>query len=141
MCDKTKPCTLEIIASDYKEELFALIDGYGFSVYGNMEIVILDAQETIDINKNIQNIRLAYTDKNEFDENKIVKGLFVKVNSKETLGADLYFNFALEFNEEQKSDIVVFANETEEIWLLEVVEGNKTIVFEYGVLYRYFFVN
>ena len=58
-------------------------------------------EETIDKVKNLQNIRFAYIDKKVFDENKIAKGLFVKLNSKETLGIDLYFNFGLEFVEEQ----------------------------------------
>ena len=133
-CNQSKQCTLEIIGQEYAEEMINQVSEWGFSTFGTLEIIILDANETIEKVKNEQNICFAYTDKKVFDENKIAKGLFVKLNSKETLGNDLYFNFGFEFVEEQTSDIIVFAKNTEEIWFLEVVDGCKTIVFEFSIL-------
>ena len=71
------------------------------------------------------------------DKEKIIGGLFVKFDV--TGGTNdapftIYYNFALQFSEEQKSDIEFSYEGSDETCKLEVVEGKKTIVFEYSIL-------
>jgi hypothetical protein len=68
-------------------------------------------------------------------ENKIVAGLFVKfdvANGTDDVLFTIYYNFGLQFSEEQASNISV-TYDGSEYWYLEVVKENKTIVFEYSV--------
>ena len=95
---------------------------------GNFEVVVLDKQETCD------NIQIYIFDSIETD--KIVEGLFVKfevTNGTKDVLFTIYYNFGLQFSEEQTSNIRVTYDESE-YWDLEVVEENKTIVFEYSII-------
>jgi hypothetical protein len=119
--------TLEDLAEKYNEKIIAQAKSMAGAMIGNFEVVVLNKQETLE---NIQN----YT----FDsivENKIVAGLFVKfdvTNGTDDVLFTIYYNFGLQFSEEQASNIRV-TYDGSEYWYLEVVEGNKTIVFEYSV--------
>lgn len=119
--------TLEDLAEKYNEKIIAQAKSMAGTMIGNFEVVVLNKQETLE---NIQN----YT----FDsivENKIVAGLFVKfdvTNGTDDILFTIYYNFGLQFSEEQASNIRV-TYDGSEYWYLEVVEGNKTIVFEYSV--------
>jgi hypothetical protein len=126
-CKTAKPCTLEIIGQDFSQQILAQARINAGSMTGDFEIVVLDAEST---KQNIQN----YTT-SAFDEDKITKGLFVKfdvTNGGEITLFTIYYNFGLQFSEEQTSD-VSFTYDGTETWFLEVVEGNKTILFEYSI--------
>jgi hypothetical protein len=95
---------------------------------GEFEVVVLEAQTTK------ENIQMYRFDSIEID--KIVAGLFVKVEI--TCGTEyvldtIYYNFGLQFSEDQDSDISV-THDGSEYWELEVVEENKTVVFEYSIV-------
>ena len=65
-----------------------------------------------------------------------VAGLFVKFDVTYG-GADvlftIYYNFGLQFSEEQ-SENVELTYDGIETWSLDVVENNKTILFEYSIV-------
>ena len=120
--------TLESLGEKYNNQLIAqakLMAGY---MTGNFEVVVLDKQETCD------NIQIYIFDSIETD--KIVEGLFVKfevTNGTKDVLFTIYYNFGLQFSEEQTSNIRV-THDNSEYWDLEVVEENKTIVFEYSII-------
>ncbi len=102
------------------------------SMTGNFEVVVLGKEETL---ANIEN----YTFDNRLDKTKIIAGLFVKfdvIMDGENIAFTIYYNFGLQFSEEQKEDIGV-TYDGSEIWYLEVVNGNQTILFEYSIAIRY----
>ena len=127
-CGVEKPCSLEIIGNDYKEELLNQARLMAGSMTGNYEVVVLGKEETL---SNIEN----YTFATMMDKTKIVGGLFVKfdvIMDGENIAFTIYYNFGLQFSEEQKEDVGV-TYDGSEIWYLEVVDGNKTILFEYSI--------
>jgi hypothetical protein len=127
-CGVEKPCSLEIIGNDYKEELLNQARLMAGSMTGNYEVVVLGKEETL---SNIEN----YTFAPMMDKTKIVGGLFVKfdvIMDGENIAFTIYYNFGLQFSEEQNEDIGV-TYDGSEIWYLEVVDGNKTILFEYSI--------
>ena len=127
-CGVEKPCSLEIIGNDYKEELLNQARLMAGSMTGNYEVVVLGKEETL---SNIEN----YTFATMMDKTKIVGGLFVKfdvIMDGENIAFTIYYNFGLQFSEEQNEDIGVTYDGCE-IWYLEVVDGNKTILFEYSI--------
>ena len=64
-----------------------------------------------------------------------MSGLFVKFDvtygTQETLFT-IYHIFRLQLNEEQTKNVAFTYFQSNEIWYLEIVEGNKTISFEYS---------
>ena len=131
-CGDKKDCSLTIIGNDYKEELLNQARLMAGSMTGNFEVVVLGKEETL---ANIEN----YTFDNRLDKTKIIAGLFVKfdvIMDGENIAFTIYYNFGLQFSEEQKEDIGV-TYDGSEIWYLEVVNGNQTILFEYSIAIRY----
>ena len=43
-------------------------------------------------------------------------------------------NFGLQLSEEQTNDVAFTYSKSDETWYLEVVEGNKNILFEYSIV-------
>lgn len=128
VCGYKKDCSLEIIGNDYKEELLNRARLMAGSMTGNCEVVVLGKEETL---LNIEN----YTFATMMDKTKIVGGLFVKFDVilyGENIEFTIYYNFGLQFSEEQKEDIGV-TYDGSEIWYLEVVDGNETILFDYSI--------
>lgn len=128
-CGAIKPCTLEIIANDFGDSLLAQAQLMAGTMTGDFEVVVLDAQSTV------QQIS-QYIFLNEIDTEKITGGIFVKLDV--TYGGQdvlftIYYNFGLQFSELQSADVGVTYTGSEETWFLEVVEGNKTILFEYSI--------
>lgn len=128
-CNENALCTLQLIGEDFSESLLKQAALNSGTLIGDYEIVVLDAEATIN---NIEN----YIFLDEFDKDKIVAGLFVKFDV--TFGGEntlftIYYNFGLQFSEEQSKDISVTYEGSAEVWELEVVEGNKTILFEYSI--------
>ena len=128
-CKTPKACTLEIIGRDYSNDILNQARINAGALTGNFEIVVLDKESTI---QNLQNYKTS-----SMDKEKIIGGLFVKFDV--TGGINdapftIYYNFALQFSEEQKSDIEFSYEGSDETWKLEVVDGNKTILFEYSIL-------
>ena len=96
---------------------------------GTFEIVVLDATKT---KENIQ----SYSFSPVIDLDKITGGLFVKfdvTNGGETILYTIYYNFGLQFSEEQTENLQVTFNNWVDVWELEIVEQNKTILFEYSI--------
>ena len=127
-CGDKKDCSLTIIGNDYKEELLNQARLMAGSMTSNFEVVVLGKEETL---SNIEN----YTFATMMDKTKIVGGLFVKfdvIMVGENIAFTIYYNFGLQFSEEQNEDIGVTYDGCE-IWYLEVVDGNKTILFEYSI--------
>ncbi len=128
-CGQATDCTLEILGQTYSEEILAQARTNAGTLTGNFEIVVLDAQGTA------ENLDLEFLKSSPFDTDKIVGGLFVKFEV-ELFGEPydtVYYNYGLQFSEEQTSDIAFTYDGSDEIWFLEVVEGNKTILFEYSI--------
>ena len=125
-CRQTTDCTLEILGQTYSKEILTQARINAGTLTGNFEVVVLGKEETI--------IRLQnYIISENFDETKLLRGLFVKFDV--TMGGDevlftTYYNFGLQFSDEQLNDIAFTHPDVDEVWLLEVVEGNKTILFE-----------
>lgn len=129
-CGEAKTCTLEILGQDFSEGLLEQARINAGEMTGNFEIVVLNAEKTLE---NIQ----PYVFSADLDKEKIVGGLFVKFDvtngGTETLFT-IYYNFGLQFSEEMTADVAVSFDGSFEAWKLEVVEGNKTIVFEYSIV-------
>ena len=120
---------MEILGRDFSTQILEQARKNAGDLVGKAEIVVLNAQDTI---LHIQN----YIFSPQIDTSKITGGLFVKfdvnLNGEETIFT-VYYNFALQFSEEQTNDIEVSLDQGNESWYLEVVEGNKTILFEYSI--------
>ena len=127
-CGESAECTLEIIGRDFSDAILKQARKNAGTMTGDFEIVTLGAEETV---ANLQH----YTMSEAADYSKIVAGLFVKFDVKisDAEGFTIYYNFGLQFSEELTADIGV-TYDASEVWVLEVVEGNKTIAFEYSVL-------
>ena len=128
-CGDVAECTLETIAQDFADDILRQAEVNAGQMVGDFEIVILEREDTL---RYIEN----YIFVEHLDKGKIVRGLFVKFDV--TYGGEYvllsaYYNFGLEFSEEVTDDIAVSYMGGDEIWMLEVVEGNKKIVFEYSV--------
>lgn len=128
-CKESLPCTLDIIAQDFGTEILEQAKINAGDMDGNFEIVVLDAQNTYE---NLQ----FYLTNPAIDSEKLVAGLFVKFEA--ILNGEIlytaYYNFGLQFIDEQSTDITFTFSGSTEIWLLEVVEGNRTILFEYSIV-------
>lgn len=128
LCQTPKDCSLEILGEDFSKELLNQAYLMAGDMTGNYEVVVLGKEETL---ANIEN----YTFDNRLDKTKIIAGLFVKfdvIMDGENVAFTIYYNFGLQFSEEQNEDIGV-TYDGSEIWYLEVVDGNKTILFEYSI--------
>jgi hypothetical protein len=129
VCGTATDCSLEILAEEYGANMLELGQLYAGTMTGEFEVVILNAEDTY---LNIQN----YITNPTIDPDKITAGLFVKFDVKNG-GTDIlftiYYNFGLQFSEELSQDIAFSYIGSDEIWYLEVVEGNKTIAFEYSI--------
>ena len=128
VCGDKKDCSLEIIGNEFKEELLNQARLMAGHMTGNYEVVVLDKEATL---ANIEN----YTFDTTIDKTKIIAGLFVKLDvtmGGEEIAFTIYYNFGLQFGEEQKEDIGV-TYDGSEIWYLEVVDGDETILFEYSI--------
>ena len=128
-CDSTIDCTLQTLARDYGTQLLEQARKNSGTMQGSFEVVVLDAENTV---LNIQN----YITNPDIDTSKVTGGLFVKFNTSitpESAPITIYYNFALQFCEEQTRDMAFSYTGSEEIWYLEVVDGNKTILFEYSI--------
>ena len=128
VCGDKKDCSLSILGEDFEEALLAQAQLMAGGMTGNYDVVVLGKEETL---ANIEN----YTFGDGMDKTKIVAGLFVKFDV--TFGgADvaftIYYNFGLQFSEEMTEDISVTYDGTE-IWYLEVVDADPTILFEYSI--------
>ena len=124
-----KITTLNSLGEKYKQEILAQARINAGSMVGNFEIVVLDATKT---KENIQ----SYSFSPVIDLDKITAGLFVKfdvTNGGETILYTIYYNFGLQFSEEQTENLQVTFNNWVDVWELEVVEQNKTILFEYSI--------
>jgi hypothetical protein len=129
-CGDKNRCTLEILGEDFSEALMRQATLNAGTMTGNFEIVVLGREQTL------QNIDM-YIFSPNMDKDKVVSGLFVKFDV--TYGGDdvlftIYYNFGLQFSEEVPSDVAVSYEGSGEIWFLETVEGNKTILFEYSII-------
>ena len=129
-CETAKNCTLEIIGADFSSQILERARKNAGDMIGDFSIVVLDSENTI---LNLQNYIIAP----QIDVSKITAGLFVKFDV--TLGGTetlftIYYNFGLQFSEEQIDDLAFTYDGSNEIWFLEVVEGNKTILFEYSIV-------
>ena len=119
--------TLEALGEKYDDQLIDQAKLMAGSMTGNFEVVVLGKQKTIE---NIQNYTF-----DAIETDKIVAGLFVKfdvTNGNKDVLFTIYYNFGLQFSKKQNSNIRV-TYDGSEYWYLEVVEENKTIVFEYSV--------
>ena len=129
-CMSAKECTLKTLGNDFSAQILEQARKNAGELIGNFEIVILDAENTI---LNLQN----YIINPKINDSEITGGLFVKFDvtygTPETLFT-VYYNFGLQFSEEQTDDLAFTYDGSDEIWYLEVVEGNKTILFEYSIL-------
>ena len=124
-----KITTLNSLGEKYKQEILAQARINAGSMVGNFEIVVLDATKT---KENIQ----YYSFSPAIDLDKITGGLFVKfdvTNGGETILYTIYYNFGLQFSEEQTENLQVTFNNWVDVWELEIVEQNKTILFEYSI--------
>ena len=127
-CKAAKSCTLEVMGEDFHDEIMAQARKNAGILTGDFEVVVLGKEETM---LHLQK----YIISENFDETKLVGGLFVKFNI-DFFGepyTTVYYNFGLQFSDEQLSDVTFTHPDVEEEWLLEVVEGNKTILFEYSI--------
>ena len=128
VCKDKKACDLETIARDFSADMFQQARINAGTMTGTFEIVIFDRENTL---TNIEN----YIFSANLDKSKIVKGLFVKfdvTNGGEDVLFTIYYNFGLQFSE-TVSDIGVSYQGSYEVWMLEAVEANPTIVFEYSI--------
>lgn len=125
-CGEAVECTLEILARDYADEMMEQAKINAGDLTGNFQIVVLGKEETV---QNLQNYKISPS----IDTEDITGGLFVKLDV--TMGGaevlfTVYYNFALQFASEQENDLVFTYDGSDEAWALEVIEGNKTILFE-----------
>lgn len=121
--------TLESLAKEYEDAMLMQAAKNAGGLVGNFDIEILDKEETIE---NLQ----SYIISKNINYDKIIRGLFVKfevTNADKDVLFTAYYNFGLEFSEEQESDIAFTFGGSNEAWLLEVVEENKCLVFEYSI--------
>lgn len=128
ICSTPKECTLEVIKNDFSQEMLAQARQNARDMDGNFQLVILEREETL---ANLQN----YVISSEFDSEKLVRGLFVKLEVT-NFGAPftVYYNFGLEFNAPQEAPIAFTVDGWGEAWVLETVSGNRNIVFEYSIV-------
>ena len=119
--------TLSTLAQKYSEDMITQATINAGFMTGNFEVVVLNAEETL---LNIEN----YIFPEGFDKTKIVAGLFVKFDVT-NMGEPftIYYNFGLQFSEEQTSNVELTYDGIE-TWSLDVVENNKTILFEYSIV-------
>ncbi len=124
-CKTSIGCSLEILQRDYETLIVEKVKNFGYGE-ANYSVVILNQDETL---KNLEN----YYFSEQLDKTKITRGLFVKVEPFN--GKTMYYNFGLELSVEQKEDILVSTGKPEDLWFdewyLEVVDGNKKLLFEF----------
>ena len=120
--------TLKSLGEQYSEDILRQAQINAGTMVGNYEIVVLDAYNTV---QNIQNYTF-----NNIDFNKVIGGLFVKfdvTNGTDQVLFTIYYNFGLQFIEEQTQDLSVTYDGVE-FWYLEVVEQDPTVLFEYSIV-------
>ena len=128
-CGEKKECTLEIIGQDYADEMMKIAKVKAGDLTGNFEIVVLGKEDTVE---NLKNYIITPT----VDTEDITGGLFVKLDV--TMGGKdvlftVYYNFALQFGKKQAEPLTFTYEGSEETWTLDVIKGNKTILFESAI--------
>ena len=130
ICGEKFGCTLEILQQDYAEEMLAQAKRNADESSGAFKIVILDKEETLN------NIAL-YQFPEDFKKDSVLRGLFVRYDMFSPENGEIlftvYYNFGLEFFEEQNADVPVSAPGTSDTWYLEVVKGNPKLLFEFSI--------
>ena len=128
--DDTKTqTTLKSLGKEYEDELILQAKINAGTEDGVFKVVVLGADETIE---NIQN----YNFSPSINQDEIIKGLFVEYGVLDGNGDVLYciyYNFGLQFSRKQTQSVTVNYGGWGDTWTLDVVEDNKTILFEYSI--------
>lgn len=122
--------TIEDLGREYEDEILSHAKLLAGDLRCTLEIVVLSKNETL---VQLQN----YVISENIDLENVVSGLFVKVNVQDDAGEILttfYYNYGLEFEVEQTKDVGFSFKGSDEVWLLEVVEKNNKLLFEYSIL-------
>lgn len=125
-----EPYTLEDLGEEYEDEILEHAETLAGDLEGTFEIVVLGKNKT---KNQLEN----YIISENIDMGDIVSGLFVKFEVEDDNGeiiTTIYYNYGLEFKDEQTKDVGFSFEGSDEVWLLEVVEKNKKLLFEYSIL-------
>ena len=117
--------SLKGLGKKYEDELIVQAQINAGTKNGEFNVVVLGAEET-------KNYIVNYNFSPNINKDDIVAGLFVEYKISED-SMPIYYNFGLEFNSKQTTDVTVNFTGLLDTWMLEVVEENPKILFEYSI--------